>query len=100
MAEQSSGNREKAINRGILEHRKGERSSSVTQSCLKKRKRRSKYMEVPERNGLMKNKLLIHMTTWMNVIDFTLNKRKLAEKIAYVLHVVPFILRPETIDTT
>lgn len=57
-------------------------------------------MEVPERNGLMKNKLLIHMTTWMNVIDFTLNKRKLAEKITYVLRVVPFILRPETIDTT
>ena len=29
----------------------------------------------------MKNKLLIHVTTWMTVIDFTLNKRKLAEKI-------------------
>lgn len=48
----------------------------------------------------MKNKLLIHMARWMNGIDFTLNKRKLAEKITYVLHAVPFILRPETIDTT
>lgn len=48
----------------------------------------------------MKNKLLIHVTTWMNVIDFTLKKRKLAEKITYVLYVVPFILRTETIDTT
>lgn len=34
----------------------------------------------------MKNKLLIHMARWMNGIDFTLNKRKLAEKITYVLH--------------
>ena len=48
----------------------------------------------------MKNKLLIHVTTWMNVIDFTLNKIKLAEETTYVLYVVPFILRTETIDTT
>lgn len=48
----------------------------------------------------MKNKLLIHVTTWMNVIDFTLNKGKLAEKITYVLYVVLFILRTETTDTT
>ena len=48
----------------------------------------------------MKNKLLIRVTAWMNVIDFTLNKRKLAEKITCALCVVPFILRTETTDKT
>ena len=51
-------------------------------------------------SAFKKKDILPYVTAWMNVIDFTLNKRKLAEKITCALCVVPFILRTETTDKT
>ena len=48
-------------------------------------------MEVPERNGLMKNKLLIHSKMWMNLKEkFVLRERKNKQKIAKYF-ITPFI---------